>query len=132
MKISAVTNYHNYSKPNSPKQHPNFQGLHKRVGESNTSYDYMGCPSGSSGCDHYVGDDSSKSYIYYPFADESEEEIKKVLDAGNYYNIYDPEMTGGFGGSDSCTTTRGKTLPFTKKEWDRYPKHLQDKFMKML
>lgn len=132
MKISAVAFSRNYSNLNNKKQNPNFQGLYKNVGRSSTSYDYKGSPSGCAGCDHYVGNDSSKEYIYYPFADESEEQIQKVLDQGNYYHVHDPEMTGGYGGSDSCTTTRGKTLPFTEKEWNRYPEHLKVKFMKIL
>lgn len=128
MKISAI----NVSNLYSMRQNHNFKGIFKSKGESHDYYEYRGCPSGSSYDGEYQGYDDSKSYIYYPFADESKEKIQKVLRENNYTNYYSPDSTGGYGGSDSCSTELGKTLPFTEKEWNRMSKKEQDRIRAIL
>lgn len=128
MKIPAVNMVH-FNTQNHNR--PNFKGIFIGIGESHDEYDYHGCPSGVNP-GHYVGSDDSVSYVYHPFRDESEANIQKVLEENNYYNTYDPEMTGGFGGSDSCTTTRAKRLPYTEREWNRMSKAQQDKIRELL
>ncbi len=123
MKISAI----NVSQYN----HPNFKGIFINKGESHESYSYDGSPSGTNP-GHYAGYSNSVFYTYHPFADESEEHIKEVLRNNNYSRNYDPDMTGGYGGGDDCTTTRGKTLPYTEAEWNRLPKSQQHKIRSLL
>ena len=128
MRISAVNmvrfNTQNHNRPS-------FNGIFIGAGESHDEYDYHGCPSGVNP-GHYVGSNDSVSYIYHPFRGESEEKIKKVLEENNYSYDFDPEMTGGFGGNDSCTTVRGKTLPYTESEWNRMSQAEQDKIRALL
>ena len=123
MRISAISVQ--------PYNRTNFKGVFISQSESHEYYDYKGEPSGTNP-GHYMGYEDSSSYIYYPFKDESEAHIQKVLEDNNYLNFYDPEMTGGFGGSDSCSTTRGKTLPYTEKEWNRMSEREQDKIRSLL
>lgn len=128
MKISAV-NMASYKVPNLNR--PNFKGIFISQGEYHDEYDYNGMPSGTNP-GHYVGSNDSKSYVYHPFADESEAHIQKILNDNNYSYDFDPEMTGGYGGSDSCTTVRGKTLPYTEKEWNRKSENEQRKIRSLL
>ena len=134
MRISAISNT-NYCVANNQackKTNVNFNGLFKNVGSSSDEWDYKGQPSGSSGDGYYKGSSTSKSYIYYPFKGESESQIKKVLEENNYHYDYDPDSTGGYSGSDDCTTTRGKTLPFTEREWNHFTAKQQEYYRELL
>ena len=134
MRISAISSV-NYCVANQQackKQNVNFNGLFKNLGSSTDEWDYHGSPSGSSGDGHYQGMSTSKTYVYYPFKGESESNIKKVLDEKNYHYDYDPDSTGGYSGSDDCTTTRGKTLPFTEKEWNSFTERQREYYKELL
>ena len=128
MKISAI----NVSQVYSMRQNHNFKGIFTSQGSTHDYYEYKGCPSGSSYDGVYKGYEDSQSYIYYPFSDESKEKIQKVLQENNYTNYYSPDSTGGYGGSDSCSTKLGKTLPFTEQEWNRMSKKEQDRIRAIL
>lgn len=128
MRISAI----NVTRAYQMKPNQNFKGLFSLQSEDENSWDYTGIPSGSSGDGHYKGSDTSKTYKYYPFAQESEKQIQKVLEDNNYTYNYNPDSTGGYAGSDSCTTTRGKTLPFTEKEWNRMSQKEKDRIRALL
>ena len=134
MRISAIssTNYCVANQQSCKKQNVNFNGLFKCVGSSSDEWDYKGIPSGSSGDGYYKGSSTSKTYVYYPFKGESESNIKKVLDENNYHYDYDPDSTGGYSGSDDCTTTRGKTLPFTEREWNHFTAKQQEYYRTLL
>ncbi|MBO5434788.1 hypothetical protein J6A31_03065 [bacterium] len=134
MRISAIrnTNYCVANQQSCKKPNVNFNGLFKNVGSSSEEWDYHGIPSGSSGDGHYQGMSTSKSYIYHPFKGESESHIKKVLEENNYHYDYDPDSTGGYSGSDDCTTERGKTLPFTEKEWNSFTAKQQEYYRELL
>ena len=137
MRISAVSrvnynNLHQQSCQKATQQNVNFNGLFKKVGSSTNEWDYKGELSGSSYDGHYKGISSSESYIYFPFKDESESNIKKVLKENNYHHDYDPNSTGGYSGSDDCTTTLGKRLPFTEKEWENFTKKQQEYYKALL
>lgn len=108
---------------------PNFKGLLITNYEKEDSWDYRGIPS-SSGLDgggHYVGGAEYKSYTYYPFKDESEEEIKKELDHNSYTVSYDRMNRDIY---SSCG--RGLTIPYTREEWGNLCKEAKDAIVKML
>jgi len=88
-----------------------------------SSEEYEGCSSGSSYDGHYHGFNDSESYVYYPFKDESQHEIEKVMKENNYSQTYDPDMNGGFSGGCDVSTEKGPTLPITKAEWAKYSKN---------
>ena len=134
MRITAINsvNYTTLNQSTVKKQNVNFNGLFKCVGSSSDEWDYKGEPSGSSGDGHYIGSSTSKTYIYFPFKGEPESKIRKVLDENNYHYDYDPSSTGGYSGSDDCTTTRGKTLPFTEREWNNFTAKQQDYYRELL
>ena len=131
MKISAIGVQRNYLMSQN-RSKSNFKGIFKSIDESSEQWSYKGCPSGSGVDGNYAGYDSYESYIYYPFKNESEAEIEKVLKENNYFISYDPDSTGGYAGTNSRDTTRGKTLPYTKQEWNRLSKSDQEKIKSLL
>ena len=122
MKIFSVINFglNNYQ---------NFKGITINKSSSSDSWDYHGEISGSSYDGHYIGSNDYVDDVYHPFADESEEEIKKALENGNYCTDY---STMGLGGGFTQSTERGKTLPYTKKEWEKLSEADQDKIRMLL
>lgn len=126
MKISSVG-----LNPCSVSRNPmlNYTGvLVSRGGDSN-HYSYEGSQSSYNLDGHYEGYDDTENYVYYPFKDESEREIQQVLREKNYSTSYD---SYGYGGGLAVSTERGKTLPYTKKEWDRLAKNIKENIMKVL
>ena len=130
MRIAAV-NMVNYSSNNlqksQNKQH--FNGILKFKSSDSDEEIFKGMPSSYNIDGHYHYSSSSQHYTYYPFADESEREIQKVLDENNYSRTDDG---GGIISTDSCYTDRGSRLEFTEKEWYRLPKSTREKIEKML
>ena len=129
MKISAIstTNYKVKHSMNSNNQ--NFKGILKEIDSSYETDSWHGQISGSSIDGYYSTEDSSCSYIYYPFKNESEKEIEKVLEEKNYFHTYE---NCGIACSEKSSTKRGKTLPYTEQEWKRLPKSIKEKFEAML
>ena len=125
MRISAVGNF-----ACQPRQNVNFKGILIEKGSSFDSWDYHGEVSASSGPDgHYVGSNDTQDYVYHPFKDEPEHVIKKKIEEGNYYSDY---TSMGYGGGLTVSTERGKTLPYTEREWNRLSKDNQEKIKSLL
>ncbi len=114
MKVSAVSMLQNYGRSNSV---PRFEGIMVTKKSSSDSYSYKGEVSGSSVDGSYSGYDDYEEAVYYPFSNESEAEIRDVLSRNNYSRTYNPDETGGFGGSETKLTTRGRTIPWSEQEW---------------
>ena len=113
----------------SSQNNTNFNGLLVRQRSSSDSYEYRGMPSSYNSHGDYKGDNSSEYYTYYLFRDESEAEIAEALDKNNYSKTDD---CGGFISSYSCRTERGKTLEFTKREWNSLSSVVKRKIEAML
>jgi len=111
MRISAINNFTHQTRYN-----PGFKGILVDKGCSSDSWDYQGIPSSYNGDGHYVGSNDSLDYTYHPFSDESEESIRENIEKNNYSWDY---ATMGLGGGMTVSTERGKTLPYTEKEWNR-------------
>ena len=132
MNVTAINFNRNYFANMSQQRNPNFKGVLVTVSSSSDYYEYKGSPSSYNGNGHYMGYDGSDNCIYYPFKDESEAEIRKALDDNNYSRFYDPESTGGYSCTDARSTTLGKRLPYTKREWNRMSEKTQDKIISIL
>lgn len=130
MRITAV-NMVNYSSNNlqksQNKQH--FNGILKLNRSDSTDDQYHGMSSSYNLDGNYHTSSSYENYTYYPFADERESNIQKVLDENNYSRDYDG---GGIIHTDYRNTDRGSRLEFTEKEWYRLPKSTREKIEKML
>lgn len=121
MRICSISNL-SY-KPN------NFMGLLVKKGDSSDGWDYYGEKNGSSIDGHYVGSQDIEYYTYYPFSDESEDKIKREI----YKNSVVIDYTSlGMGGGYECIVNRGKTLPYTSKEWAKLSDVDQEKIKSLL
>ena len=129
MKISAinVNNYHVVNKKHS--NNANFKGLLISKGSDSNSWDYQGEISGSSTNGHYAGSIDTDNYTYHPFKDEPEYKIEKALKDNSYSTSGD---AGGFCYTTTCITERGKTIPFTEREWNNLSEEMKEKFKQML
>lgn len=105
MKISAINNYAYQHKSNL-----GFNGLLISKGLSSSNFD------------------DYQNNIYYPFKDESKESIEKNLKDNNYSYDYGFAYNGGY----YVSTSLGKTLPFTEKEWNKLSKDNQEKIKTLL
>ena len=129
MKISAISTSNYKVKHSMNSNNQNFKGIYKEKSSDYSSDSWHGQISGSSIDGYYSTEDSSYSYIYYPFKNESEAEIEKNIKAKNYSRSYD---NCGCYCTETYNTERGKTLPYTEKEWQRLPKSIKEKFEQML
>lgn len=129
MEISAinVNNYHVANKKHS--NNANFKGLLIQKSQDSDSWNYQGEISGSSIDGHYAGSDDTFNYTYHPFKDEPEHKIAKALKDNNYSTSGD---AGGFYYTTTYNTTRGKTIPFTEREWNNLPEKMKEKFKALL
>lgn len=121
MRISAISVMNNYCS--------SFKGVTRNINRSSEEDSYDGQISGSSIDGHYHTWDESEYNIYHPFKDETEKEISEALKRNNYSHSYD---NAGIYVTSSCTTERGKQLPFTKKEWQNLPEKLKNQVLELL
>ena len=109
--------------------HTSFKGLMIQKDSQSDSWDYYGEKSGSSIDGHYVGSIDTDYYTYYPFHDETDQEIENEIKKNSYTMDY---TTMGMGGGYECIIKRGKTLPYTKKEWEKFPEKLKERIKNSL
>lgn len=129
MRISAVTgaNYSNL-KAQKVSNTPNFKGILIEKSRISESFEYKGQPSGSSyNGGHYSGAKDTIEYTYYPFKDESESKINKVLKEKNY-SSYDE----GYNYTTNVITNRGKTLPISEPQWKTFSAEQQNLIKSLL
>ena len=106
-----------------------FTGVLIKKDEYSDSWDYKGEKSGSSIDGHYVGSQDIDYYTYFPFSDESEDKIREEI----YKNSVVIDYTSlGMGGGYECIVTRGKTLPYSSKEWAKLSDVDQEKIKSLL
>lgn len=129
MKISAI-NANNYQFNNKNRTtNANFKGLLIQKDSYGNDWDYQGIASGSSYDGHYQGSEHTYKYVYYPFKNESEDNINKKIDENNYTSW---DAGNGYSFTTHYETTRGKTLPYTEREWNNLPTSIKEKFKEML
>lgn len=118
MKISAIS--HNNLKPH----YQNFSGVFKNIGSSFDKFDFQedGTPAGVN---------ISRSYIYYPFADEPEYEINDVMQKNNFSYNMDPKKTGYYG-THTGIVELGQPLPYTRGEWEEFNQSEKDNILNTL
>jgi len=125
MRVSAVNNYTYHQRSN-----PGFKGLLIDKGSSSDSWEYQGeISSSSDSAGNYSGSDDYETYVYYPFRGEPEHIIEANIRKHNYSHDY---SSMGYGGGRYVSTTRGKTLPYTEKEWNRLSKVTQERIKELL
>lgn len=107
----------------------NYTGVLVPKGVDSSYCEYEGIPTSYNVHGHYQIYDDTENNVYYPFKDESEKEIRQVLKEKNYSSSYD---SYGYGGGLTVSTERGKTLPYTRKEWDRLAENIKENIMKVL
>lgn len=115
MRISSVigTNYAAF-KTQKTSHAPNFKGILVSKGREQEDWNFWGQPSGSSRNDgHYQGTNDTYSYTYHPFKDESESQIARAIRENNYSSYEE-----GFNHFTTVYTDRGRTIPFTEKEYN--------------
>lgn len=116
MRISSVTgtNYAAFRNQTQKTSHtPNFKGILVSKSHEESDWDFWGQQSSSAlQGGHYVGSSDSYGYTYHPFKDESEESISKAIKENNYSSYEE-----GYNHFITVYTDRGRTLPFTKKQW---------------
>jgi len=59
---------------------------------------------------------------YYPFMDESQDKVNKVIDYFTFTTSYSPDQTGGFFWIDHNKVKLEKRLPITRNHWKKYLK----------
>ena len=106
-----------------------YTGLLVHKGSESSHFKYKGMSSSYNVDGNYEGSDDVENNVYYPFKDESEREIEQALKENNYSSSYD---SYGYGGGLTINTERGRTLPYTKKEWNRLAKNVKDNILKLL
>ncbi len=126
MKIFAITNY------TSAQRSTSFNGIIRQGAVSSEYSSYQGGVSSYNNSGTYKRYDDSETYTYHPFKGESKEHIEKVLRENNYSHDYDPEMTGGYSGSDTKITVLGRTIPYTEQEWNRLSKRDKERIESLL
>lgn len=124
MRISAinVNNYHVAHKNNA-----NFKGIIKVV-----DHDFSTTKYGPPTSPHqiYTGwDIDSYTQTYHPFKDESEVQIAQEIEKNNDSYTMD---CGGVAVDIEHKTTRGKTIPFTEREWNNLSEEMKEKFKALL
>ena len=104
--ISNVTNYTNMLNTSTEKSNTSFKGLwgteeHGSYNDREYSHNFI-------------------RYDYYPFKDETKQEIEKIVDMNSYYNSYAADVYDAVTQVESANVIVMQALPFTKKDFQGY------------